>query len=120
MLTYIFATLLDTTDVEQVFFTNSVTDYTNGLDECVARLQRRLHFSGQQKVLSKQAGSWNLILVTSYCAVCLVNQVKFCKCKSWNTTSMLKAKKIQLLNISIYYKIMAATLNGQNEAYPVF
>ena len=33
---------------------------------------------------------------------------------------MLKAKKTQLLNISIYYKIMAATLNEQNEAYPAF
>ena len=31
-----------------------------------------------------------------------------------------KGKKTQLLNISIYYKIMAATLNEQNEAYPAF
>ena len=50
-----------------------------------------------QNVLSKQAGSWNLISVSSYCAVCLVKQVKFCKCKSWNTTSMLKTKNVQLL-----------------------
>ena len=75
--------------------TNSLTHYENSLDDYVGQLQRRLHFSGQQKVLSKQAGSWNLISVTSYSAVCLVNQVKFCKCKSWNTctTFMLKTKK---------------------------
>ena len=29
-------------------------------------------------------------------------------------------KKLQLLNISIYYKIMAGTLSRQDEAYPAF
>ena len=62
-----------------------------------------------QNVLSKQAGSWNLISVSSYCAVCLVKQVKFCKCKSWNTTSMLKTKKCP-----------TATSSGQDKANPAF
>ena len=29
-------------------------------------------------------------------------------------------KKFQLLNISIYHKIMAGTLSRQDEAYPAF
>ena len=29
-------------------------------------------------------------------------------------------KNFQLLNISIYYKIMAGTLSEQDEAYPAF
>ena len=72
-----------------------------------------------QKVLWKQAGSLNLISVTSYCAVWLVKQVKFCKLKSWNTTSMVKKKMFNYCNnISIYY--MAESSSGQAEANPAF
>ena len=53
-----------------------------------------------RKVLSKQARSWNLI--SSCCAVCLVNPVTFCECKSWNTASILKTKKISNCLILVY------------------
>ena len=61
-----------------------------------------------QNVLSKQAGSWNLISVSSYCAVCLVKQVKFCKC---NLEILLHAKD---------KKWLTATSSGQDEANPAF
>ena len=62
-----------------------------------------------QNFLSKQAGSWNLISVSSYCAVCLVKQVKFCKC---NLEILLHAKDKKCLT--------DASSSGQDEANPAF